>query len=98
MNVLASPGHTPGHCSLVVSSGTDRAIILGDVVHCPLQLADGDLRIIFDVDPETAARTRDTIAAELEDDPRAVAAEGHFSGSAFGRVVQARGRRSTPLS
>ncbi|MEU7811167.1 MBL fold metallo-hydrolase [Pseudonocardia sp. NPDC049154] len=98
VNVLASPGHTPGHCSLVVSSGTERAIILGDVVHCPIQLGDGDLRIIFDVDPDTAARTRDKIAAELEGTPSAIGAEGHFSGSAFGRVVQANGRRWVGLS
>jgi glyoxylase-like metal-dependent hydrolase (beta-lactamase superfamily II) len=93
VNVLASPGHTPGHCSAVISSGADRAIILGDVVHCPLQLADGDLRIIFDVDPETAARTRDKIAAELEGDSGVLAAGGHFSGSAFGRIVRGTGRR-----
>jgi glyoxylase-like metal-dependent hydrolase (beta-lactamase superfamily II) len=93
VNVLASPGHTPGHCSAVISSGADRAIILGDVVHCPLQLADGDLRIIFDVDPETAARTRDKIAAELEGDSEVLAADGHFSGSAFGRIVRGTGRR-----
>jgi glyoxylase-like metal-dependent hydrolase (beta-lactamase superfamily II) len=93
VNVLASPGHTPGHCSAVISSGADRAIILGDVVHCPLQLADGDLRIIFDVDPETAARTRDKIAAELEGDSEVLAADGHFSGSAFGRIVRGTGRQ-----
>ncbi|MEK6440472.1 MBL fold metallo-hydrolase [Pseudonocardia sp. T1-2H] len=93
VNVLASPGHTPGHCSAVISSGADRAIILGDVVHCPLQLADGDLRIIFDVDPETAAHTRDKIAAELEGDSGVLAADGHFSGSAFGRIVRGTGRR-----
>ncbi|MHA6792061.1 MBL fold metallo-hydrolase [Pseudonocardia bannensis] len=93
VNVLASPGHTPGHCSAVISSGADRAIILGDVVHCPLQLADGDLRIIFDVDPDTAARTRDKIAAELEGDPGVIGADGHFSGSAFGRIVRGTGRQ-----
>jgi glyoxylase-like metal-dependent hydrolase (beta-lactamase superfamily II) len=93
VNVLASPGHTPGHCSAVISSGADRAIILGDVVHCPLQLADGDLRIIFDVDPETAARTREKIAAELEGDSEVLAADGHFSGSAFGRIVRGTGRQ-----
>ncbi|MDT7704752.1 MAG: hypothetical protein QOG20_359 [Pseudonocardiales bacterium] len=96
--VLASPGHTPGHCSAVISSGQDRAIILGDVVHCPLQLADGDLRIIFDVDPDVAARTRDRIAAELEGDPTITGASGHFSGSAFGRILQASGRRWVDLA
>ncbi|WP_214367264.1 MBL fold metallo-hydrolase [Pseudonocardia sp. H11422] len=98
INVLASPGHTPGHCSAVISSGEDRAIILGDVVHCPLQLADGDLRIIFDVDPDTAARTRDKIAAELEGGPRVIGADGHFSGSAFGRIVRGTGRRWVSLA
>ncbi|GAA1393605.1 MBL fold metallo-hydrolase [Pseudonocardia kongjuensis] len=98
VNVLASPGHTPGHCSLVVSSGVERAIILGDVVHCPLQLGDDDLRIIFDVDPDTAARTRDRIAAELEGTPSTIGADAHFSGSAFGRVVRGTGRRWVGLS
>lgn len=98
VNVLASPGHTPGHCSAVVSSGQSRAIILGDVMHCPLQLSDGDLRIIFDVDPDTAARTRDHIAAELEADSATIGADGHFPGSAFGRVVQANGRRWVGLA
>ncbi|MBW0088018.1 MBL fold metallo-hydrolase [Pseudonocardia sp. KRD-184] len=98
VNVLASPGHTPGHCSAVISSGQERAIILGDVVHCPLQLADGDLRIIFDVDPDVAARTRDRIAAELEGDPTTIGADGHFSGSAFGRIVPASGRRWVDLA
>ena len=98
VNVLASPGHTPGHCSLVVSSGTDRAIVLGDVMHCPLQLSDGDLRIIFDVDQDTAARTRDRIAAELEGDDNTIGADGHFSGSVFGRVLRGTGRKWTSLT
>lgn len=97
VNVLASPGHTPGHCSLVVSSGQDRAIILGDVVHCPLQLAEGDLRIIFDVDQDVAARTRDRIAAELEGGSGTIGADGHFSGSAFGRIVRGNGRSWTTI-
>ncbi|NMH96481.1 MBL fold metallo-hydrolase [Pseudonocardia acidicola] len=97
VNVLASPGHTPGHCSAVVSSGSERAIILGDVAHCPLQLSEGDLRIIFDVDQDTAARTRDRIAKELEGDGRTRAADGHFPGSVFGRVVQAEGRKWVSL-
>jgi glyoxylase-like metal-dependent hydrolase (beta-lactamase superfamily II) len=93
VNVLATPGHTPGHCSLVVSSGEDRAIILGDVIHCPLQLSESDLRLIFDVDSDAAARTRERIAAELEGDAGTIGASCHFSGSVFGRVVKGTGRR-----
>ncbi|MGF1596820.1 MAG: MBL fold metallo-hydrolase [Acidimicrobiales bacterium] len=51
-------GHTPGHISVVVSSGGDRAVITGDMVHSPLQIADPDLSSMFDTDPDQARRTR----------------------------------------
>jgi glyoxylase-like metal-dependent hydrolase (beta-lactamase superfamily II) len=92
VNVLASPGHTPGHCSVVVSSGSERAIIMGDVLLSPLQITQSDLGVLFDVDPATAARTRDKMAAELAGDEQAIGANGHFSGSVFGRVIPAEGR------
>jgi glyoxylase-like metal-dependent hydrolase (beta-lactamase superfamily II) len=93
VNVVASPGHTPGHSSLVISSGAERAIILGDVIHCPLQLDEAELSIVFDVDPNLARQTRERIAAELEGSPQTIAADGHFAGSVFGRVVPATGKR-----
>jgi glyoxylase-like metal-dependent hydrolase (beta-lactamase superfamily II) len=37
-----TPGHTPGHLSLVLASGTDRAYLLGDAVHCPAQIEDSE--------------------------------------------------------
>jgi glyoxylase-like metal-dependent hydrolase (beta-lactamase superfamily II) len=92
VNVLASPGHTPGHCSVVASSGSERAIILGDVLICPLQITQSELGVLSDVDPATAARTRDAIAAELAGDEQAIGANAHFTGSVFGRVVPAEGR------
>lgn len=93
VNVMATPGHTPGHISLVISSGVKRAIILGDSLHCPLQLEDAELRLVLDVDPALARRTQERIAAELEGSPQTIAANGHFSDSVFGRVVPATGRR-----
>ena len=60
VSIVATPGHTPGHRSLVVSSGPDRARIMG----------------------------------ELEGDPDTVAAQCHLTGSAFGRVVRGRSRRT----
>ena len=91
ITVLATPGHTPGHISLVVSSGTDRALIMGDTVHCPLQFDEGDMSIIFDIDPALAGRTRERIAAELAQ-PQTLGADGHFTGSVFGRVLPGQGK------
>lgn len=92
VNVIATPGHTPGHLSLVVSSGAERAIILGDVMHCPVQFDEADWSVVFDVDKELARRTRDRLMRELED-PSTISADGHFADVVFGRVMPAQGKR-----
>jgi glyoxylase-like metal-dependent hydrolase (beta-lactamase superfamily II) len=89
---LAAPGHTPGSTVIVVSSGAERAMLLGDVVHCPVQLVDDEWAALFDVDPDLARRTRNNLARELEGtDTRMTAA--HFPEMSFGRLVRAEGRR-----
>ena len=54
----STPGHTPGHISVVVTSNGKRAIITGDMAHTPLQLADPDLSSMFDTDQDEARATR----------------------------------------
>lgn len=93
VNVLATPGHTPGHLSVVVSSGTDRAIILGDVVHCPVQLDEPTWACVADVDPDLAKRTRERLWQELEDPSTVAAGAGHFADFTFGRLMQGQGGR-----
>jgi glyoxylase-like metal-dependent hydrolase (beta-lactamase superfamily II) len=92
VNVRIAPGHTPGSSVLVISSGTERALLLGDVVHCPVELVDTDWEALSDVDPALAKRTRDALAREFEgtDVPMAAA---HFEGMRFGRLLAGTGRR-----
>jgi len=87
-----TPGHTLGHYGLIVSSGEDRAVILGDAVECPLQLEEPDFYVMSDVDPALAARTREALWREIEDTP-AVMIGAHFPGLEFGRVLAGKGRR-----
>jgi glyoxylase-like metal-dependent hydrolase (beta-lactamase superfamily II) len=93
LDTLAAPGHTPGSTVLVVSSGTSRAMLLGDVVHCAVELLDEEWAGLGDVDPALAKATRNALARELEgaDVPAAAA---HFPGMRFGRLLAANGRRS----
>jgi glyoxylase-like metal-dependent hydrolase (beta-lactamase superfamily II) len=87
-----APGHTPGHYILVLSSGPERALLLGDAVECPLQIEEPDFYALSDVDPALAQRTRELWWRELEGDAALVGA-AHFPGLKFGRVVTgARGR------
>ena len=92
MDVRGAPGHTPGSTVIVLSSGTERAMLLGDVVHCPAELLSDDWEMVGDVDKRLAQRTREVLARELEgsDIP---AAASHFPGLEFGRLLAAEGRR-----
>ena len=92
MNTLAAPGHTPGSTVVVLSSGSEPALLLGDAVHCPVELLDDEWAGIGDVDPDLAARTRVALAREIEGNDVPVAA-AHFPGLRFGRVLAAQGRR-----
>ena len=92
IDTLAAPGHTPGSTVIVISQGTERAMLLGDVVHCPVELLDDEWGALFDVDPALALRTRTALARELEGTATPVAAT-HFAGLQFGRLLAAEGQR-----
>ena len=77
---------------VVVSDGAARAMLLGDVVHCPVELVEDDWSMIYDVDPALAARTREALSRELEGTDIPIAA-AHFPGMRFGRLLTGQGRR-----
>ena len=85
-------GHTPGSALVVLSSGNERAMLLGDVVHCAVELLDDEWAGVADVDPKLAQQTRNALARELEGSTTPVAA-AHFPGLAFGRVLAGEGTR-----
>ena len=89
---MTAPGHTPGSTIVVLSSGDARALLLGDVVHCPVELLDDEWAGVGDVDPALAQRTRVALAQELEGSSTPVAA-AHFPGMQFGRLLGAQGTR-----
>jgi glyoxylase-like metal-dependent hydrolase (beta-lactamase superfamily II) len=91
VDVRDAPGHTPGSAIVVVSSGAARALLIGDVVHCPIELTEQDWEAVFDVDPALAQRSREALARELEGSDALVAA-AHFPGLQFGRLLAGSGR------
>ncbi|HLZ30716.1 MAG TPA: MBL fold metallo-hydrolase [Chloroflexota bacterium] len=93
VDTMSAPGHTPGSTIIVLSSGAARGLLLGDVVHCPVELLDDEWTGLGDVDPQLAKRTRNALAREIEGTDTPVAA-AHFPGMVFGRLLAANGRRS----
>jgi glyoxylase-like metal-dependent hydrolase (beta-lactamase superfamily II) len=92
LDVRAAPGHTPGSTVIVLSSGEARAVLLGDVVHCPVELLETDWDTVSDVDSALAKRAREVWARELEGTSTPAAA-AHFPGMRFGRVLPGTGAR-----
>jgi glyoxylase-like metal-dependent hydrolase (beta-lactamase superfamily II) len=86
ITAVATPGHTPGHLSFVVSSGTARAVILGDMIHCPVEIGQSELDFVFDVDPKLNRETKARIERELAQ-PDTVTVGPHFPNLVFGRVL-----------
>ena len=92
LDARPTPGHTPGSTSYVVSSRGQRALLIGDVAHSVVELAEPDWQATFDVDPAAAQAMRNRIVDEVTDTDDLVAA-AHFPGLAFGRVVTFGARR-----
>ncbi|KJL19846.1 N-acyl homoserine lactonase [Microbacterium azadirachtae] len=85
-------GHTPGTTVFVLSSDSERAVLLGDVVHSPVQFGEPDWTVVWDVDPQAASAVRNRLA-----DDAAVTGDllvaAHLPGMRFGRIVVTDGAR-----
>jgi glyoxylase-like metal-dependent hydrolase (beta-lactamase superfamily II) len=89
---VPTPGHTPGHMCLLITSGGERALVLGDAAHSPVQLEQPDWVSRADMDPDLTRQTRRALIERLEREQILVAA-GHFPAPGFGRIVRLEGRR-----
>jgi glyoxylase-like metal-dependent hydrolase (beta-lactamase superfamily II) len=66
MTVVPTPGHTPGHQSVVIASRGAEMIVTGDVLVHAVQLADPTVAYSYEVDPDTARETRLQLLADAK--------------------------------
>lgn len=92
LTAIPTPGHTPGHMSILITSQGERALILGDVAHNPAQVHETDWVSRADMNPEVTRQTRRALMERLEREGMIVAA-GHFPAPGFGKVVRLQNRR-----
>ncbi len=92
LTAVPTPGHTPGHMSILITSQGERALVLGDAAHNPVQLHETDWVSRADMDPDLTRQTRKALVERLEREQILVAA-GHFEAPGFGRIVRLDGRR-----
>jgi glyoxylase-like metal-dependent hydrolase (beta-lactamase superfamily II) len=87
LTLIPTLGHTPGHVSLMIRSRGETAMITGDFMHHPCQIAHPDWSTLADSDPEQGIATRRRVFADLAGTPTLVIGT-HFAGATAGRIVR----------
>lgn len=78
ITAIPSNGHTPGHTSYLVTSGAEKLLVWGDIVHFhAVQLPHPEVTIEVDVEPKAAVASRQRILAETARNGWLVAAAHH---------------------
>jgi len=96
---IFTPGHTPGHMSFVLASGSQKMLVQSDVTNIPsMFLNNPDWQVFFDNDPNLAVATRhkfyDMAAAE-----KMTVSGYHFPYPCVGHVEKAgAGYRLVPVA
>jgi len=83
VSLVPAPGHTPGHFSVQIVSRGQAALVTGDMLHHPVQLAFPDRGM--DQDERTAAATRRSLLSWAAD-CKALLIGSHFPAPGAGRV------------
>jgi glyoxylase-like metal-dependent hydrolase (beta-lactamase superfamily II) len=82
-----TPGHTPGHVSVRISSQGEDALITGDFMHHPCQMARPNWRSSADYDGEWAENTRNNLLEQYADQPVLVIGT-HFATPTAGHILR----------
>jgi len=85
LRLTPTTGHTPGHVSLLIESEGERAMITGDIMHHPCQIAHPEWAPGFDSDKAAAIATRRRVLGEVADQPILVIGT-HFAAPTAGRI------------
>ena len=77
ITMIPTPGHSPGHMSILIRSDGEEGLLTGDVAHHPCQMAHLDWSSTADSDPKQSAATRRELFSRFADRPVLVIG-GHY--------------------
>jgi glyoxylase-like metal-dependent hydrolase (beta-lactamase superfamily II) len=88
ISLIPTPGHSPGHMSILIQSNGEEALLTGDVAHHPCQMAHLGWSSTADSDAVQSAVTRRELFSRFADTPTLVIG-GHFNAGRIQRVGDA---------
>lgn len=87
VTLFPTPGHTPGHVSVMVQSNGRRAVITGDALHTSAQCQHPDWYFKFDADAELAVTSRRSLLEHCSE-TRSLVLGSHFALPSIGYVKE----------
>jgi glyoxylase-like metal-dependent hydrolase (beta-lactamase superfamily II) len=87
VSLFPTPGHTPGHVSVLIRSQGAEAVITGDLMHHPIQLVDPLRPGNFDMDKPQGGLTRQAFV-ERFGDSKTLIIGSHFCDPSAGWIVR----------
>jgi len=97
VRLMPTPGHTPHHVSVLISSAEQSAVITGDVAHHPCQIAHPDWGAASDFDADLARASRTNLVEQFADSETLVIGS-HYADPVAGRIRRAgTGFRLAPI-
>jgi glyoxylase-like metal-dependent hydrolase (beta-lactamase superfamily II) len=88
ISLIPTPGHSPGHVSVLITSAGESAVITGDLIHHPIQALEPRWDGPFDEDTTTSAASRASFLARFADTETLVLGT-HVPTPTAGRIVSA---------
>ena len=85
--LIPTPGHTVGHVSIRIDSRGESALITGDFIHHPCQMAHPEWSLTSDFDPARSIATRQDVFSGLAGTPTLVIGT-HWPDPTAGRVAR----------
>jgi glyoxylase-like metal-dependent hydrolase (beta-lactamase superfamily II) len=85
LRLVPTPGHTPGHVSVMIESNGETAVITGDMMHHPCQVSRPNWHSEFDGDKKAGAARRNTMIREWADKPILIIGT-HFAAPTAGHI------------
>jgi glyoxylase-like metal-dependent hydrolase (beta-lactamase superfamily II) len=82
-----TPGHTPGHHSVRISSKGEEAVITGDLMHHPIQCRYPEWDDSFDSEGDKAKQTRRAFCEKYADTKVKVFGT-HFATPSLGKITK----------
>lgn len=87
LKFIPTPGHTPHHVSIAIESENQKAVITGDVLHHPCQIAHPEWSTVVDTFPEQGIDSRNKFIENVSDKDVLIIGT-HFADPVAGHIVK----------